>query len=339
MGWISSFFNSKTIPVLVVTLDALGTLYKFRRPVAVQYQEVATGFGLKANIDLKLLDQAFKNSLKYHNDVFPNYGKKKLESPEVWWTMVVNRAFGELVPGGEKAIPQGLGPALYNHFSSGAAYVPYPDVTPFLRSMATLKRQFTVPAGPLILTGIVTNSDPRVRVVLEDMGYGNIGPSRVPKLRDVSFRPPFNDLRTVFKDYYNIANDFDFLCTSYDTHAEKPSRRIWANATELTLPTTVSRGQQSLESFTSPQAALQKASAAVRYVPSLSSMLKIHIGDDYDKDYLGASNAGWEALLLARDGEGSTDRKADVKMVKSLDEAAMVVNLMAQELVAKYESA
>ncbi|OQV04983.1 hypothetical protein CLAIMM_09787 [Cladophialophora immunda] len=321
MGLFSALFHPKKLPMLVVTLDALGTLYNFRHPVSVQYLQVAENCGLKAKVDLQQLDRSFRSSFKHYNAAHPNYGKKTLASPEEWWTKVVNRAFGNLVEGGEATLPKDLGSALYTHFSSGAAYEPFPDVKPFLQSMAALKKQFADPEGPLVATGIVTNSDPRVRAVLQDMGF-RVGPSTMPDFESV-MKTHMNSLRdpskvsfdSPFRDYYSLQNDFDFLCTSYDAGAEKPQEKIWLEASGLC----------SRCLFLDPNR-----------TSDISRMLRIHIGDEYSKDYVGAVGAGWEALHLDREGSGAESANG-VKVVQSLDEAAMVINLMAREYFVQAE--
>ncbi|OAL31314.1 hypothetical protein AYO20_08224 [Fonsecaea nubica] len=323
--------------MFVVTLDALGTLYNFRQPVSVQYLQVAESCGLKVKVDLKQLDRSFRSSFKHYNTVHPNYGKKTLGSPEEWWTKVVNQAFGDLVEGGETALPKELGSALYKHFSSSAAYEPFADVKPFLQSMAALKKQFADPEGPLVATGIVTNSDPRVREVLQDMGF-RVGPSSIPDFESVmkthmeSLRDPSSNVvfASPFRDYYNPQNDFDFLCTSYDADAEKPQERIWMEAMRLVFPMPISRSEQHCEPASSITEAFRKVSSAIGHQSDISRMLRIHIGDEYSKDYVGAVKTGWEALHLDRAGN-SSNLGSDVKVVQSLDEAAMVVNLMARE--------
>ncbi|KIW35693.1 uncharacterized protein PV07_02377 [Cladophialophora immunda] len=342
MGLFSALFHPKKLPMLVVTLDALGTLYNFRHPVSVQYLQVAENCGLKAKVDLQQLDRSFRSSFKHYNAAHPNYGKKTLASPEEWWTKVVNRAFGNLVEGGEATLPKDLGSALYTHFSSGAAYEPFPDVKPFLQSMAALKKQFADPEGPLVATGIVTNSDPRVRAVLQDMGF-RVGPSTMPDFESV-MKTHMNSLRdpskvsfdSPFRDYYSLQNDFDFLCTSYDAGAEKPQEKIWLEALRLVFPMPISRSEQNCEPASSITEAFRKVSSAISHQSDISRMLRIHIGDEYSKDYVGAVGAGWEALHLDREGSGAESANG-VKVVQSLDEAAMVINLMAREYFVQAE--
>ncbi|KAJ9608611.1 hypothetical protein H2200_006382 [Cladophialophora chaetospira] len=332
-GLLQAFTGRAGIPLLLVTFDALGTLYKFRKPVANQYLDVARQCGLKAKIDPEQLDQAFKQSFKHRNSEYPNYGKGKLDSPEIWWDLVITRAFGKAMKESKSTLPPNLGSALYKHFSSGAAYEPFPDVKPFLRSIRALKRQFRSSDGPMILTGVVTNSDPRVKAILQNMGF-QVGPTRIPSYQDI---PKFlmGDMgnpvfRTMYHDYYNLNNDFDIVGTSYEAGREKPDRWIWAHTELLCKPASVSRGEQNVEKTQSLRKDAASTLQAIKYRIDDSKKMCIHIGDDYEKDYLGAQKVGWDALLLAR--EDRLDQLGDdVKAVRSLDEVAMIVNIMANE--------
>lgn len=327
------------IPLFLVTFDALGTLYKFREPVAVQYSKVARSCGLNAKVDLKKLDHAFRSSFKHHNASYPNYGKGKLDNPEEWWNLVVKQAFGQVVGGGESALPPTLGTALYKHFSSGAAYELFSDVRPFLQSMTAIKRRAVDPGGPIVLTGVVTNSDPRVEVVLRDLGL-HVGPSKVPGFSDIGpkvrGRGP-GAPESMFWDYYKIENDFDFISTSYHADAEKPEAGIWNTAEILCAPTVLSRVEQNVGPMENTIKGLFKKLSAAHYTTSSNECVRIHIGDEYSKDYLGARDAGWEGILLARKGvDTDTLGDHDVKVIESLDELAMIVNVMANEFFDQY---
>ncbi|EXJ79549.1 hypothetical protein A1O3_07828 [Capronia epimyces CBS 606.96] len=330
------------VPVFVVTLDALGTLYRFREPVAVQYRTVAQQCGLQADIDSARLDAAFRSAFKHYNTVYPNYGKGQLRDPEAWWTKLVNRAFRNLVDVDQQHIPHDLGPRLYQHFSSGEAYELYPDVQPFLHTLRMLKGQFGGPDGPLIATGVVTNSDPRVRSVLQDLGL-TAGPSSLPRLdfgqtiaetasrfRNQEYRAL---LASPFVDYFAADNDFDFLCTSYEAGAEKPDINVWLAARQLIIPIPGSRAEQAVDTSTS--APHRGMTECIRH--EVGDTAWIHIGDEYSKDYVGAVGADLDALLLRRNGDRDSgvssvaEDEDSVKSVSSLEEAAMVVSVMVQE--------
>lgn len=326
--------------MFVVTLDALGTLYTFRDPLSTQYLKIARQCGLRAEVDPQVLTQSFKFSFKHYNAAYPNYGKGVLHDPEVWWTKVVNRAFSEVIEGEE--IPPDLGSALYRHFSSGAAYVPFSDVKPFLQSMAALKKRFSDPEGPLVATGVITNSDPRVRLVLQDMGF-RVGPSRVPEVTDDrAVRQEAlqkGDMSTFFaspwKEYFNPTNDFDFLCTSYESDAEKPNPAIFGEAEKLLIPMTVSRAEQSSETPSGFGKGMSNIFEGMRHRPDRNKTMWVHIGDDYSKDYVGAIDSGLNALYLRRGNDSSAppEAKDAAETVESLDQAAMVVNVMAGEFL------
>ena len=71
-------------------------------------------------------------------------------------------------------------------------------------------------------------------------------------------------------------DDIDFVMLSYDVGFEKPDSKIF-DATKQMLP-----GQE-------------------RFV---------HVGDDLQKDYLGAKRAGWEGVLLDRESNNSWPENA-----------------------------
>jgi FMN phosphatase YigB (HAD superfamily) len=343
--------NRTTTPLVFITLDALGTIYKFRQPVATQYLKIARDCGVDAQVDEAKLSKAFRVAFKRANEEAPNYGKSSpgVESPKEWWSTVVNQAFGEVIPGGASAVPPEVSETLYDHFSSSAAYEPFDDVRPFLDSIASLKQRFVDEAGPLILTGVVTNSDPRVRSVMTDMGF-RVGISSIPDYEQVKkhamerFRASIEaetNMQSVFFNTYNRRNDFDMLVTSYHADAEKPDEAMWQRAWRLATPNVVSRSEQAaharISSSSTPGMNFSNITAAARaglqYQVQPANALCIHIGDDYEKDYIGADMAGWNALHLAREGAGHRDLPEAVQVVNSLDEAAMVVNLMAQEFI------
>ena len=329
--------NPINVPSCLVTLDALGTLYKFRQPVATQYLHVARECGLTAKLDLGELDRSFKQSFRHYSSEYPNYGKRNLENPAAWWNLVVRQAFGQVVQGGESSLPQDLGSAIYRHFSSGAAYELFPDVKPFLRSMAALKRLYRDPDGPIVLTGIVTNSDPRENL-LQTLGL-RVGPSQdigvsdmVQSLRDMTKEPrSLTGLEVPYQDFYDINNDFDVMTTSYDAGVEKPDAGIWMHAVRTTGSIAQSRAHGTIEQTKDLLENHNKTMMTIRYHLDEAKMMRIHVGDEYSKDYVGATNAGWEALHLARQNDPPEGLGRDVKMIRSLDEVAMILNVMAND--------
>src|SRR2546423_8723047 len=56
--------NPKSRLGICLTLDAFGTLYHPKRPIAVQYLEVSRRCGLKANIQVPELEASFRKAFK-----------------------------------------------------------------------------------------------------------------------------------------------------------------------------------------------------------------------------------------------------------------------------------
>jgi FMN phosphatase YigB (HAD superfamily) len=140
------------------------------------------------------------------------------------------------------------------------------------------------------------------------------------------------NVESIFRNYYQITNDFDVVGTSYDAGVEKPEAGIWRHTEELTTPTVMSRGEKDVEQADNFKDYATKSLEAVKYGIDRSKMIRIHIGDEHSKDYVGATEAGWEALHLVRLEDPPKDLGRDVQLVRSLDEVAMIVNVMANEL-------
>ena len=128
-----------------------------------------------------------------------------------------------------------------------------------------------------VVIGVITNSDDRVPDVLSSLGV------RVNPLRygDESLRKPSPEQ----------TQDIDFSVMSYDVGHEKPDKRIFA-AAEMMLHATVN------------------AEGEASTPDDQASWLKVYIGDEYDKDIVGAVGADWNAILI---GAESANHYSDVK--------------------------
>lgn len=76
--------------------------------------------------------------------------------------------------------------------------------------------------------------------------------------------------------------DVDFVLMSYDVGHEKPDRRIFDAATKMLNDMLVADGDTS---------------------PDLEQWTRLYVGDELEKDAIGAMDAGWDALLVDRDDE------------------------------------
>ena len=74
--------------VRLVTLDMVGTVLRFTRPPAAQYQEVAARHG--HNLSLEDLSSSFKQQWRDSNLNFPHFGSTTpCLSSTMWWHQLV----------------------------------------------------------------------------------------------------------------------------------------------------------------------------------------------------------------------------------------------------------
>lgn len=322
---------------LVLSFDALGTLYRFRKPVAEQYLDVARHCGFTATIAPNDLFQSFRQAYKFMNTEHPNYGRSSLDSPTDWWNLLVNKTFRNVT---REPLPSDLGSAMYEHFSSSAAYELYPDVKPLFARLHDIRETLNDDDKPILLTGVISNSDPRVKDVLQSLNLRcgtteeatmQLDPKLMRQLAE-KHHDRFRQTGAVNvllpgHDFYNTKNDFDFVDTSYIADSEKPDRGIFGYARRMAHMMPLSRSMQAEPPTTSRMGAgigaVRRVWDAAKIVDNLTW---IHIGDDFEKDYIGAKEAGLEALHLVREGEGEPVKGA--RTVSSLDEVTALVNLI-----------
>ena len=146
------------------------------------------------------------------------------------------------------------------------------------------KRQSAIEAAALELTiGVITNSDDRVPSVLSSLGL-EVSPRRY-------------DLTANSLDLHSSMEDnIDFVVMSYDVGYEKPSREVFDAAKQLVRSNWGNSDQED------------------RFV---------HIGDDLKQDFEGAERAGWESVLLDRDGihkEHGSQKARALSVIRNLRE-------------------
>ncbi|TKA63058.1 hypothetical protein B0A55_10188 [Friedmanniomyces simplex] len=112
-----------------------------------------------------------------------------------------------------------------------------------------------------IAVGVITNSDDRVPSVLTSLGL-RVSPLTYG-IGEARGEPPPGE-----------KYDIDFTVMSYEVGYEKPDRRIFIGAEQL----------------------LSSLPAAAD--TDLESWEKVYVGDEYEKDVVGALNAGWHGVIL-----------------------------------------
>lgn len=138
-----------------------------------------------------------------------------------------------------------------------------------------------------MVIGVITNSDNRTASILTSLGV------RVGPLHYGEEERPEQSLGDGSGDF-----DVDFTVLSYDVGAEKPDGKIFEAAEEM-LRILLRR----------EDAAGLPASDADA---SAEAWSKVYVGDEYEKDVVGATRAGWKAVLVEREdaaGAGRGDRE------------------------------
>ncbi|BFZ62131.1 hypothetical protein YB2330_003210 [Saitoella coloradoensis] len=158
-------FKHRPPPVRLVTFDAFGTLFYPSPSIQHQYALAAQKHGI--NISAEELKPHFKTAFKDVIKRRPNYGRDQDESglPEDWrgwqgwWHELIHRTF---VHANGKKPPVALGHDLLHRFSSSEGYKLHDDTLPLLKH---LHREH-----PFVLLGVISNSDPRIPLVLDSLG-------------------------------------------------------------------------------------------------------------------------------------------------------------------------
>ncbi|KAJ5930403.1 hypothetical protein N7466_005896 [Penicillium verhagenii] len=314
--------TTSTPRTLLLTLDAFDTLFHPRQPVPEQYATTAHEFGLsRTAITPQKLKAAFKTIFREQAARYPNYGRAdvlrgRYGGPKQWWEEVIRGSFSRALlsegasgsrnsaratqaatsinpnPDFDPHLPVGMVEALVDRFAGAEGYTLYEDVEPFFARLRKLK----VNAGATnrrfdrVLVGVVSNSDDRVPAVLRALGL-RVGDLRADQDFSSMELPGFEQRgKKIGRDDSDESGrsvqsevDLDLVITSYEAGEEKPHRLIFD----------VAERQARL---------LASSSVGTRISSSPGDWVCVHVGDDYEKDYLGALDAGWQSYLLCRGG-------------------------------------
>ena len=189
----------------------------------------------------------------------------------------------------------------------------------------------------MLMLGIIANSDQGVRRVLQNLGL-RVGTSeddrRLSRLEIVKYTVrrakamPLDDMK-IWHDVWSLRHDSDFLVTSYDEGYEKPDRRPFESAHSLAVDNVLSRAEQLKELRQAGfKAKLQGGLEVIGHAHRVD-LAWIHAGDDYEKDYVGATELGHDAFHLVRDGAGKAIVEG-ARTIASLMDLVPIVNLMVQ---------
>ncbi|KAL4926869.1 uncharacterized protein BDV17DRAFT_293213 [Aspergillus undulatus] len=304
---------------LLLTFDAFNSLFLPRRPIPWQYANVAASFNISVSPDA--LQPAFRASYKALSASHPNFGRElalrgEYAGPQQWWEDVIRGTFARALDesgSATKEVPDALVQDLLTRFSSDRGYRLFKDVKPFFHK---LRDRHRLHAPRKVIVGVVSNSDDRISSVLEALRI-SVGDPRAgeEKTRQGNDLPGFEEdrekrprphrkmTRAQRLQKRKEKKDIDFILTSYQAGVEKPDPLIWdialRTARELHGDTGAGTGDWEC----------------------------IHVGDDYDKDYSGALNAGWKAYHLLRDPEAAAQPLEGTRTITSLSDLLPEIGL------------
>lgn len=310
---------SKHPRTLLLTFDAFGTLFYPHPPVPEQYATVAHEFGLpRTAVTPDKIKAAFKDIFKAHLKQYPNYGRAdvlrgRYRGPRQWWEEVIRGCFARVLDkhstqecaqyqsGGnkDKRLPDEMIEALLNRFAGAEGYSLYEDVAPFFARMRAIRSSDPRGSFDRVLLGAISNSDDRVPSVLKALGL-QVGDLRADQDLSSMELPGFEERKGIAQQGNSQKlngecsnkypdTDLDLIITSYEAGEEKPNRLIFD----------VARRQAQL---LAREETHTHGSTPVG-VDDPDEWVCVHVGDDYEKDYLAAMDAGWRSYLLPRGEE------------------------------------
>jgi len=138
-------------------LDAMGTLIGLRRSVGSTYAAFAAEHGV--NVEAEAINAVFPQLFRAAPPLaFPGLeGKALLEAEQAWWVALIDGCLKAC--GHDDPLPEGLGPALFQHYATAEPWQVYGDVAEHLQQWRS--------AG--LKLAVVSNFDQRLHGLLEQL--------------------------------------------------------------------------------------------------------------------------------------------------------------------------
>jgi putative hydrolase of the HAD superfamily len=262
--------------VRAISLDATGTIYRFRHKIGDIYSRKAELCGLTP-ISPPIMDRAFITSYKKIMKEYPVYGYHHNLSEREWWRRVVSHTFESVY------LDQGLNQysaddfeqcfrLIYQHYGSSLAYDVYPDAISFILRFQTLPLHDHDSVSPLSIhhNHTMNSASNNSENSLNNLRKVSVTTHNV--ILGISTNSPHRTIESTLPSL-GLHNNFKFFVSCKDTGVMKPDIGMF-----------------------------DKVFESVRYfIPDIQRDEILHIGDDIKADYCGAKAAGFQALFLRRD--------------------------------------
>jgi len=258
----------------LVTLDVTGTLFTPRIPVGESYllalrEHLPEGSGWERHLeelDADALTTAFMKAYKAKSAEHPAFGAATNLSSVEWWRDVVRHTY----------IHGGVDPALLQHEDGGSSGY-------FDRVFADLYYDvFVGERGWALL--------PNTHEVLQALSSwrGSLGADERPVMGVIS---NFDERATEALARFGLLQYFDFVLLSREQGVEKPHPQIFQSAVEEARRV---RQQWTKEG--------EPASPSSSSCVGVDRTTHVHIGDSFERDIVGATQAGWSGVLVNNKG-------------------------------------
>lgn len=194
--------------IKLITFDVTDTLLFFRNPPSFEYSKIAQNLGHHL-ITPEKVSSSFSTHFKYMTKNYPNFGKENDQLHwKDWWRMLISNVVQSIDTRITKEQTQCIADKLIEYYQTDECYVinhlAYELITEIRQQKTNIK------------IGIISNFDPRLKIVVEQM--------QLPK--------------------------FDFILASYEVGVAKPSRLIFSKAHEMS--STQVHGNESLHIGNTP---------------------------------------------------------------------------------------
>ncbi|RAH62793.1 haloacid dehalogenase-like hydrolase [Aspergillus piperis CBS 112811] len=274
---------------LLLTIDAFNTIFHPRHPVPEQYISAFNSFKVQSpELTPSVLQPAFKSAYKAQSRRRPNYGRAdairgKYGGPRQWWEELIRTTFQQVLADKSTKLPDELIQGLLDRFASSQGYALYNDAGELFQRLRQIKATGQkLGVFERIVVGVLSNSDDRVPAVLQSLGL-SVGKGRADQEIESLKLPGFEDPSSISTgEYGERVDDIDLVITSYQAGEEKPSPVIF-DVAERQAKRLVGAGEED------------------------GDWVRVHVGDDYDKDYRAAVDAGWKGVYVPRDEGGGME--------------------------------
>ncbi|PWN44050.1 hypothetical protein IE81DRAFT_321708 [Ceraceosorus guamensis] len=243
----------------------------------------------------------------------PNYGYPPAD-PTRWWTQLISDMFSQsdLYEDNKHHLPtpkeleQTLAPRILQRFSSAKAYTLFDDTVPFLLALRNLKEE--LPERHRLAICIASDSDSRIISALSELLDQASTHGRVPDLRPLL---GIHSSSSKGSPACSLASARPIF--GHEIGYTKPDARFFWTARNMAWPVVATTQQE------------QRTSDAK--ADSARDGKTVYVGDSHELDYIGAREAGLDALWIGRSALAPDDYAA-TRAQHRIESLVDVVNVL-----------